>query len=53
MIQTLKDNYPLLSVMYSPKDFTRLATGGRLGAQVIDFRADPNKYVNCGVYFDH
>ena len=57
VIQTLKDHYPLLSVMYSPKDFTQLATGGRAGgAKVIDFRADPNKYVNrpnWDEYFNH
>ena len=52
VIKTLKGHCtPLLSVMYSPKDLTQLATSGRLGAQVIDFRSDPNKYedTKCGV----
>ena len=35
----------LYSVMFSPKDLTQLATAGYGGAQVIDIRADPNKYV--------
>ena len=35
----------LLSVMFSPRDSTQLATAGDGGAQVIDIRADPNKYI--------
>ena len=41
----------LTSVKFSPKDSTQLATAaGKNGIQVIDFRANPNKYtiqLNC------